>query len=421
MKRNIVLILILSSITAMSLSGVNINVAKAEAPESNSMKITYDSKGKGGGSDIQYDVSYNDSNGGKICVISFSEDGHSYEMTLSGLTEEFTDDQISELIDAFLSESPATIESNDIIDAEKFSDYMYGDIGNWVYSVDFRQDDGWGDNGMCWAASTSDMLWMTGWAELANKNNPDLKLENVDDLFTYFCSNFPNGTGFDAYDAIDWFMDGGYAGLSPDKMPGNLPDYSTADYAQSVSISAGDNIEDGIELIKAIKDGSIVGLAVDFSSGYYTLKDDSSVDITYDSDKKAYVESRYDDVDSSDKKIEADSFYVYDDAGTLTKVEKQDEDTYVTADGTEYDVFNVLKGDLYPIDNGGYALISDGSIFYNVVHDEKDIVLDSENSTISTGAGAHAITVYGYVLDTDEDQPENSIKALFIADSDNDA
>ena len=59
MKRNIVLSLILSGIFAISLTAISINVAKADAPKSNNMKITCDSQGKSGDSNHQYDVSYN--------------------------------------------------------------------------------------------------------------------------------------------------------------------------------------------------------------------------------------------------------------------------------------------------------------------------------------------------------------------------
>ena len=391
---------------------------------SNHMKITLDAGKTADSSSHPFTVNYSDSKSGKICVVDFSNDSHSYEMCVSGLTEEFTNDQINTLIGAFLSETPATIESDDFIDAEKFSVYMHGDVGNWVFTDDdFRKVDydDWGDNGMCWAGSASDMLWNTGWAQLATQKNPDLAFKNVDDVFNYFCSNFPNGAGSDAYDAIDWFLDGGYAGLSPDKEPGNLPEYKTADYAKSVSISNGDSLESGVELIKAIKDGGTVGLAVDFSNDNYPLKENSDTTVSFDPEHDGYVEDRYDEIDDAAKTIKS-AFYVYDDKGLITIVDKKDEDTYITSDGKEYDAFNVLTGDLYPTDDGSYALVDDdGYISYFVVHDPDELDSDNVETNIIIGNGAHAITVFGYVLDTDEAQPTDSVKALFIVDSDNDA
>ena len=88
----------------------------------------------------------------------------------------------------------------------------------------------------------------------------------------------------------------------------------------------------------------------------------------------------------------------------------------------EYDVFNVFQGDIYPMDDGSYELVDDGGyIGYPVLHDSEDLDLDNVRPEIMIGNGAHAITVSGYVIDTGEDQPIDSVKALFIADSDNDA
>ena len=82
----------------------------------------------------------------------------------------------------------------------------------------------------------------------------------------------------------------------------------------------------------------------------------------------------------------------------------------------------VLKGDIYPLDDGSYSLIEDdGYISYSLLREPEDIDFDNVRSLIMIGNGAHAITVSGYVIDTGEDQAIDSVKALFIADSDNDA
>ena len=397
---------------------------KSSGSEFNSMEIILDQEQPADMCRYEYTADYSDSKSGKICAVSFSDNGHSYEMCISGIAEEFTDDQINTLIGAFLSETPATIVSDDLIDAEKFSIYMHGGVGNWVFSDDdFRQadHDDWGDNSMCWAGSASDMLWNTGWAQLATQKNPDLAINSVDDLFTYYCSNFPNRAALNAYDAVDWFLDGGYAGLSPGIVPGNLPEYDTADYAKSVSIADGDSIENGVELIRAIKEGGTVGLAVDFSHDSYRLKENSNIAVSFDPDHNGYTEDRYAEINNDTETVKS-AFYVYDDQGRIMIVDKKDEETYITKDGKEYDVFNVLKGDLYPTGNGSYAPIDDERwITYSLIYDPEEIDFSDADTIIVLGNGEHAITVFGYVVDTDEDQPADSVKALFIVDSDNDA
>ena len=110
---------------------------------SNRMKISLDPEDAPDLTEHEYTVNYTDSKTGKICIVDFSSDGHSYEMCVSGLAEEFTDDQINTLINAFLSGNVATIESDDLIDAEKFSEYIYGTLGDWVFSDDYRSVDDW--------------------------------------------------------------------------------------------------------------------------------------------------------------------------------------------------------------------------------------------------------------------------------------
>ncbi len=65
------------------------------------------------------------------------------------------------------------------------------------------------------------------------------------------------------------------------------------------------------------------------------------------------------------------------------KVKKQDEDTYITEDG--------------------------------------EVDFDNGTTSHSFAMGSHAVTASGYILDVDEQEPVNSVKALFIIDPDNDA
>ena len=447
MKKHFISYLVILGLFAMSLAGcgrsntasdqaVNPTPAQeapADAPKSeantstessaitsNSMKIFLDSGDAVDTTEHEYTVDYSDSKTGKICVVAFSDSGHSYEMCVSGIAEEFTDDQINSLINAFLSENTATIESDDLIDAEKFSEFIYGTLGDWVFSDDYRSVDDWGDHSMCWAGSSADMLWSTGWAQLALEKNPDLTFKNVDELFSHFGKHYDNLSQMTQYDAIEWFMAGGYEARSADKAPANLPDYNPDDYSEFVSLSDGDSIDKGIELIKSIKDGNAVGLSVQLNHTEYPLNDDEDNTATYDSSKGDYYKEVFIELDGNDEKVES-GFYVYDDLGNAVKVEKKVEDTYITEDGKEYDVFNVLKGDIYPVEDGYYAPVDDDNIDYFTVCDDDEVDLDNGTTSYYIDMGSHAITVSGYIIDVDEQQPINSVKALFITDPDNDA
>ncbi len=390
------------------------------APGSNGMKIVIDGEQSSDISGHEYTAEYSDSKTGKICVVGFSDNSHSYEMCISGITEEFTADQINTLIGAFLSGTTATIESDDLIDAEKFSEFIYGTLGDWVFTDDYRSVEDWGDHFMCWAGSASDMLWSTGWAQLAIQKKPDLPFKDVDELFSYFNSHYTNLSQMTQYDAIGWFMAGGYEGRSQEKTPANLSDYDPDDYSELVSIEDGDSIDKGIGLIKKLKDGGAAGLSVQISHTQYPLNDGSDDTASYDCDRQEYVKEICFEIDSGDTKVES-GFYVYDDLGNAVKVEKQDEDTYITEDGKEYDVFNVLKGDIYPVENGYYAPVSDGFVDYFAVCEDDEADLDNGTTSHMIGMGSHAVTVSGYIIDVDEQQLVNSVKALFITDPDNDA
>lgn len=406
--------------TATATSGSDASEAtESTTSASNKMNITWD------GSDVsahEYTANYNDSKVGKICVIDFSDNGHSYELCINGLTEEFTDHQINTMIEAFLSEKTLTITGEDLIDAEKFSDHIYGSLGDWVFSDDYRKNDDWGDYSKCWAGSAADMLWTTGWAQLGMQNNPDLSISNVDDLFTFYDNHFINDAVLFQKDAIDFFIDGGTDSYSMDEIPGNAADYKSDDYSAFVLLIEGDPIEDGVTWIKDMKNGTSVGLSIMILPTSYPLKDSTDDDVTayYDDEKKTYMKEVGNEIDANDDKIES-AFYVYDDQGNTVKVEQKDDDTYASDDGKEYDAFNVLKGDIYPVENGYYAVIDDGYIDYFTACDKDDIDLDNGQEEITVGYGQHAITVAGYVIDVDETQPADSIKALFVTDSDNDA
>jgi len=74
------------------------------------------------------------------------------------------------LISAKLENSEFTMESLDFIDAEKTNISEFG------------------DDQLCWAASTSNMLRYTGWNTKAQEENPDEKFDSEDDILDLFNS-----------------------------------------------------------------------------------------------------------------------------------------------------------------------------------------------------------------------------------------
>ena len=398
------------------------NAENSNAPESNRMRVITDTDEAPENDDLSYTTDYPESKTGKICVVSFSAYGHTYEMCVSGLTEEFTDKQIKTMIGAFLSGKPLTIAGDDLIDAEKFSEHIYGSLGNWVFSDDYRKAEDWGDHSKCWAGSASVMLWTTGWAQFARRMKPDLPVTNVDDLFTLYDIHFINKSMMFQKDAIDFFINGGTDSYSMDEIAGNVPGYDSNDYSEFVFLEQGDSIDRGIRWIREIKNGASAGLTIMLLHTDYPLKNgyEDSITAFYNEDRKAYVKEIGTFIDANDKKTES-GFYVYNDQGDVLKVEKLDENTYITEAGKQYDAFNVLRGDIYPIGNGLYAVVDDGYIDYYSVCEPEEIDFDHGSDNLLIGNGQHAVTVSGYIVDVDEEQPADSIKALFITDSDNDA
>ena len=72
------------------------------------------------------------------------------------------------------------------------------------------------DTFLCWAASASNMLWISGWAEKVTNPSTGSAFTSEDDIFQYFTDKFTN-EGSDAEKGIEWFFTGEYF------MSGDLP------------------------------------------------------------------------------------------------------------------------------------------------------------------------------------------------------
>ena len=400
---------------------------ETKIPESdNGLKVVLESPYSG---EIpSYEVSYTQMNHGYVGTISFIMDGHNYEMCLTGLPEELTESQIKDMIGGFLDGNPVTIEGDKLIDAEKTSNKISSDTGNWIVNDGERAEFDWGDSRQCWAASTSDMLWSTGWAEVGMQENSELKFADEDDVFTYFCDYFMNRGGYQS-GGIQWFFTGTFDEEMHTKKDstGNIATYNPKDFYETGSFDPyADNpisIGEFVKRLSVLKDGGAMGVNIDFNGIIYNAKADENIMIFYNYELGEYTSFELMEIDPNDTNL-IESFYSLDNMGSVIKLDKNGDD-YVDENGNKYDTLNVLEGYLYRFEDGSYNVVtSENESFiceYNKVWNEDDIDFSNPEEFILIGNGAHAVTVSGYVIDTSATDEDEQLKALFITDSDNDA
>ena len=89
------------------------------------------------------------------------------------------------------------------------------------YDCRHQQDED-SDTYQCWAASASNMLWISGWAGQFTKPNTDEKIfKSEDEVFDYYTTHFSDAGG-DIDRAIDWFFMGEYAPVDSNSSTGML-------------------------------------------------------------------------------------------------------------------------------------------------------------------------------------------------------
>ncbi|MGN0658467.1 MAG: hypothetical protein ACI4LA_02550, partial [Emergencia sp.] len=315
-----------------------------------------------------------------------------------------------------------------LIDAEKTSNKISSDTGKWVVNDGERAESEWGDSSQCWAASTADMLWSTGWAEAGMQENSELKFASEDDVFTYFCDYFMNRGGYQS-GGIQWFFTGKFDEEMYTKKDstGNIAKYNPKDFYETGSFDTyNDNpisIGEFVKRLSILKDGGAVGINIDFNSINYTAGADENTIISYDNELGEYTSFELMEIDPNDTDL-MEAFYSLDNRGRVVKLDKKGDD-YVDEQGNRYDKLNVLEGYLYRFEDGSCSVVNseNGSFIceYNKVWNEDDIDFSNPDELILIGNGAHAVTVSGYVIDTSAANEDEQLKALFITDSDNDA
>ena len=136
----------------------------------------------------------------------------SYHVYLSGLTQDNVDEIRGAIIASYTEGEDFDLKNLGFIDAEKTG------------PTD-------GDENMCWAASTSNLLTYTGWAAQAG-------FDSTDDLFEAFINNFTDAGGNIDY-ATGWFLNGVTPpdGAQPTAGSGGyLPQYSFTDVVEDYDL-----------------------------------------------------------------------------------------------------------------------------------------------------------------------------------------
>lgn len=133
--------------------------------------------------------SFTDKNGEIITAVIYPLTKENEDAVMKAIRSHYTGE----------SKTPLKLVHKDFVDAEKWS----------AVSEDDPFSDVLMDDSLCWAASTSNILWSSGWARdcinpLTHKN-----FSSEDDLFNYFCDNFANKGG-EAEQGLEWFFNGTY-------------------------------------------------------------------------------------------------------------------------------------------------------------------------------------------------------------------
>ena len=172
---------------------------------------------------------------------------------LAGLSAGKVEEIQNRVIAAYANGADFKLEDLSFIDAEK----MYPD------------DDG--DDYLCWAATTANMLTYTGWAAQAG-------FATTDDVFEDFIASFTDQGG-SAYYGIGWFFNG--VNTFDFLLPGQVTDATEGtgayltDYAYDMLVEYSNISAAGVKgmsaIYRALEDGKGVGLTLDvYHLGTYT-------------------------------------------------------------------------------------------------------------------------------------------------------
>ncbi len=379
-----------------------------------------------------YEVTYKEGNYGKCGIIEFDWEGHSYEMCLAGLPRELADDKIKTIIGGFISGSIVKVTGDGILDAEKQSSKVSWNEYDCVSKEYGRDEMDWGDSLMCWAATDSNMLVLSGWNMVAAEESEAREFTNEDVIYNYFDTTFTNN-GYQVYDGLAWFFGGDHDDMEIGETDsgGILKKYNYKDYIKTFSFSKENaekhndlsDIACAVEIVSGLKEGNAVGIDIMIDKYSFSTKKKISSAARYLSERGGFVTLASIDVPDDDPNL-VEAYYSFNTDGTIVKLDMTDEG-YVTEDGKRVDEINVYTGMLYRLESGEYIKAVQENSRYTAVYyvncDEADVDMKNPSRCLTIEGSGHALTVSGYVIDKSESKDENKIKALFITDSDNDA
>ena len=133
----------------------------------------------------------NNTKAGEYVSVTGSKEGNNIQVVMSGLTEGNKNDTVSTILDYYnqLGDYSLKLVNENYVDAEKYSTN--------------KEDVGY-DTQHCWAATSSNMLWSSGWAEYIIP-----AAETVDDVLDYYTKRFTDAPG-EPVPALDYIFDGHY-------------------------------------------------------------------------------------------------------------------------------------------------------------------------------------------------------------------
>ena len=338
---------------------------------------------------------------GAVSVLTARRGTHT--LVLAGPADALTNENALLVLDAFERGEGVTLTHPGFVDAEKASNLVWGGLpgenGEWAVNDSVRDaDPEWGDKFLCWAASASDMLTLSGWKDRASE-----PFEDEDALFSLFIRSFYNDGGYQR-DGIFWFFNGSDDGMTYPREPGQgfIPGtdprdvcrfYSLdSDHSEYVSLPAAE------EAITGLRDGCAVGINVTLCAESFS--------------PRGAEEFFYDREGNGEKMFSSEEcgehLYSYDENGTVVLRDNEEPDRSMIRGLL---CFDAEDGHYYPAEE-----FMDSFCYMRPVHIDPSLLdLTRPLRTLSVGNGGHALTVNGYI------QGPDGIEALMITDSDDDA
>lgn len=368
-----------------------------------------------------------------IAVATWMHEGERYEMAVAGLKDKVSEEKLGEVARAFHEGEDTILTDPALTDAEKFSHlipHRAGADGTWAVMDDVREDLMWGDSLLCWASSASNMLFSSGWAGLAKDPETGEAYPDEDAVFSYLTRSFYNDGSFQE-EGIGWFFSGTVHDESvlrdTSEAKKLLPDdpnaYMSSVFAENLKTTGCETVA---RMAESVKKGAALGVSISSCSVNYTLVADPAVEVTVEDG--LYIEHTFVELTDEEYLLLPEHYWTYDENGGVVLLMEED-GAFKDSAGNICPIMSVKKDHLYyDADLERYAVPEpekNGFIYTvekKIVHsaDEINVLHSAEYPVI--GNGNHAVTVAGYIKNLScADDGMDGIRALLIADSDNDA